>query len=71
MCAVSSSCEASRPGRSTTNALGRSPQWSSGTPMTATSSTAGWLTIACSTSIVEMFSPPEITTSLARSRSSM
>ena len=38
--------------------------------MTAASSTAACDSTACSTSIVEMFSPPEMTTSLARSRSS-
>jgi hypothetical protein len=39
--------------------------------MTAHSSTAGWATIACSTSMLEMFSPPETMMSLPRPRSSM
>ena len=34
----------------TTRAFTASPQVSSGTPMTAASATAGWLSIACSTS---------------------
>ena len=38
--------------------------------MTATSSTAGCVSMACSISTVEMFSPPEMMMSLARSRSS-
>jgi hypothetical protein len=40
-------------------------------PTTAHSSTAGWAVIACSTSMLEMFSPPETMMSLPRSRSSM
>src|SRR5689334_11554187 len=51
--------------------LGRSPQCGCGIPMTAHSSTAGWAAIACSTSMLEMFSPPEMMMSLPRSRSSM
>ena len=54
-----------------TNAFGRSPHRSSGIATTAHSSTAGWALIACSTSIDEMFSPPEMITSLLRSRSSI
>ena len=66
-----SSCGcAEAPCLSTTNAFGTSPHFSSGTPTTAASSTASCDTTACSTSTVEMFSPPEMTTSLARSRSS-
>ena len=38
---------------------------------TAHSSTAGWRATACSTSMVEMFSPPEMMMSFLRSRSSM
>jgi len=51
--------------------LGPLPHFSSGTPVTAASSTAWWVRSACSISTVEMFSPPEITTSLARSKSCM
>src|SRR5262249_31675540 len=40
-----------RPGFSVTNALGTSPHFSSGIATTAASSTAGWLTTACSTSM--------------------
>ena len=54
-----------------TNAFGRSPQCSSGTATTAHSRTAGWRATACSTSMVEMFSPPEMMMSFLRSRSSM
>ena len=54
-----------------TNALGRSPQTSCGIATTAQSSTAGCALIACSTSIEEMFSPPEMITSFPRSRSSI
>ena len=59
------------PGLSVTNALGRSPHFSSGTATTAHSMTAGCLATACSTSMVEMFSPPEMMMSFLRSRSSM
>ena len=62
---------ASEPGASVTNALGRSPHVSSGIATTAHSRTAGWRPIVCSTSIVEMFSPPEMMMSFLRSRSSM
>src|SRR4026209_2346373 len=54
-----------------TKAFGRSPQCGCGIPTTAHSSTAGWAAIACSTSMLEMFSPPEMMMSLPRSRSSM
>ena len=53
-----------------TYAAGTSPQRSSGTAITATSSTAGWSAMACSTSTEAMFSPPEMITSLLRSFSS-
>ena len=59
-----------RAGASVTKAFGRSPQNSSGTPTTATSSTAGWRLRARSTSMVEMFSPPVMMMSFWRSRSS-
>src|SRR5437867_3242779 len=58
------------PGLSVTKALGRSTHLSSGTATTAHSITAGWRATACSTSIVEMFSPPEMMMSFFRSRSS-
>src|SRR5438445_58484 len=60
-----------RPGLSVTKALRRSPHLSAGTATTAHSRTAGCLTTVCSTSIVEMFSPPEMMMSFFRSRSSM
>src|SRR3954451_16471336 len=66
----SSSSPASSPDLSSTNAFGRSPHFSSGIATTATSETAGCRTIACSTSMLEMFSPPEMMMSLERSRSS-
>ena len=56
---------------SVTNAFGRSPHLLVGIATTAHSSTAGCATTACSTSIVEMFSPPEMMMSFVRSRSSM
>src|SRR5215218_4060652 len=56
---------------STTNALGRSPHFSSGMATTAASITAGWRDTACSTSMVEMFSPPEMMMTLFLSRISM
>src|SRR2546427_172893 len=59
------------PGLRVTNAFGRSPHLSSGTATTAHSMTAGWRATACSTSMVEMFSPPEIMMSFLRSRSSI
>jgi len=54
-----------------TNAFGRSPRRSFGIPITAHSRTAGWAQMVCSTSMLEMFSPPEMMMSLLRSRSSM
>src|SRR5215469_14442045 len=54
-----------------TKALGRSPQWGWGIPMTVHSSTAGQAAMACSTSMLEMFSPPEMMMSMPRSRNSM
>ena len=57
----------SAPGASTTSALTVSPHFSSGTPMTATSATAGCGNSASSTSIDDTFSPPEMITSFLRS----
>ena len=53
------------------NALGVSPQRSSGTAITETSSTPGCSMMTFSTSWLEMFSPPEMMTSFARSFSSI
>ena len=64
---IISSSVASCPCLSTTNALGRSPHFSSGMATTAASITAGWRDTACSTSMVEMFSPPEMMMSLSLS----
>ena len=64
---MSSSSVASAPGASTTSAITISPHFSSGTPITATSATAGWLNRASSTSIDDTFSPPEMITSFLRS----
>ena len=69
--ATSSSAVRVAPGLRVTKALGTSPHFSSGTAMTAHSITAGWETTACSTSMVEMFSPPLMMMSFMRSRSSM
>ena len=55
------------PAASTTRALTVSPHFSSGTPITATSATAGWEKSASSTSIDDTFSPPEMITSFLRS----
>ena len=51
----------------TTNAHTRSPYRSSGTGVTAASSTAGCVTSTSSTSRAEMFSPPRMMTSFKRS----
>ena len=66
-----SSGEACWPALSSTNALGRSPHFSSGVETTAAAATAGCRATAVSTSMVEMFSPPETMMSFLRSRSSM
>ena len=63
---ISSSVTCS-PSATTTSAVTISPHLSSGTPMTATSATAGWLKTASSTSIEETFSPPVMITSFLRS----
>ena len=47
-------------------ALGRSPRCRYGMPMTAHSSAAGWAAMVCSTSMLEIFSPPEMMMSLIR-----
>jgi hypothetical protein len=53
--ATISSAVVRAPALKVTKALGRSPQYSSGTPIPAHSSTPGWATIVCSTSMLEMF----------------
>src|SRR5712691_5412433 len=68
---ITSLSVASAPGFNVTKALGRSPHFSSGTATTAHSRTAGCLATHCSTSMVEMFSPPEMMMSFLRTRSSM
>src|SRR5213593_1498842 len=68
---ISSSAVAAVPSRSWTNAHGVSPHFSSGRATTADISTAGWRFSAISTSIEEMFSPPEMMMSFARSLISM
>ncbi len=55
------------PSASTTSALIVSPHFWSGTPITATSATAGWLNTQSSTSIEDTFSPPVMITSFLRS----
>src|SRR5207253_6139947 len=55
------------PSRSTTSAFTVSPHFSSGTPMTAHSATAGCWKRQSSTSIDDTFSPPEMMTSFLRS----
>ena len=55
------------PSRATTIRSGRSPHLSSGTPMAAASATSGWAEARFSSSIVLIHSPPDFTTSLARS----
>ena len=69
-CSTRSASVTAALGRSTTNAAGTSPQVSSGAATTAHSSTSGCDARACSTSMEAMFSPPEMITSLARSRTS-
>jgi len=63
--------EASAPGFNATKAFGTSPHFGCGIPTTAHSRTAGCFTRVCSTSMVEMFSPPLMMMSFLRSRSSM
>lgn len=55
------------PSASTTRALTVSPHFSSGTPITATSRTAGWLKMVSSSSIEDTFSPLVTITSSLRS----
>ena len=66
-CAISACSVISRPGRSTTNARGTSPQRGSGMATTAASSTASHSYRARSTSDVATFSPPETIMSFLRS----
>ena len=66
-----SSALAVAPGFSITKAQGVSPHFSSGLATTAALATSGWAMITPSTSMVEMFSPPEMMMSLERSRSSI
>ena len=58
---------ASAPGRSTTQASGRSPQRLSGIPITAASCTDGCAISSFSRSTEEIHSPPDLITSLIRS----
>ncbi len=62
-----SSCSLIELSVTTTKAFTVSPHFSSGTPITATSATAGCENRASSTSMEETFSPPEIITSFLRS----
>ena len=64
---MSSASSADRPSARTTSALMVSPPFSLGTPITATSATAGWENSTSSTSIEETFSPPVMMTSFLRS----
>src|SRR5262245_2579289 len=68
---ISSSSVAFASGRSCTKAQGVSPHFSSGRATTADIITAGCRFSAISTSILEMFSPPEMMMSLDRSLISM
>ena len=62
-----SSSDTSPPEPSTTSAFTASPHFSSGTPITHTSATAGCEKMQSSTSIDDTFSPPEMMTSFLRS----
>ena len=64
---MSSSLVSSSPGRTTTQASGRSDHLGCLTPMTAASATLGWAMISFSSSTEEIHSPPDFTTSLVRS----
>ena len=64
---ASSAASALAPGRSTTQASGRSPQRSSWIPITAASCTAGCAISRFSRSTEEIHSPPDLMTSLIRS----
>ncbi len=55
------------PGFSTITSSGRSSHLGWRTPITAASATAGWPTARFSISMVEIHSPPDLITSLARS----
>ncbi len=65
--AISSAGSTCCPARSWTTAVTRSPHFSSGSPTTAQSWTAGCAISACSTSVEYTLKPPVITMSLARS----
>ena len=65
---TSSSADAGRAlGSSTTATSGRSLQRSSGTAITAASTTPGWAMTSFSSSTEEIHSPPDLITSLVRS----
>src|SRR5262249_14093467 len=66
--AMISSADAALPAAGVITACTASPQAGSGSPMTATSATAGWRASTASTSAGLMFSPPLMIMSLARSR---
>ena len=68
---ISASLTGAAAGVKSTNAQGVSPHLSWGRATTATSITAGCWCRTDSTSIVEMFSPPEMMMSLDRSFNSM
>jgi len=65
-CAASSVTEAWALVRNITYATTSSPNLGSGTPMTATACTAGWVAIMFSTSTGAMFAPPRIIMSFNR-----
>jgi hypothetical protein len=66
-CAMISASDAVAPTRSSTKAAATSPHFSSGLATTAAASTEAWRYNTSSTSTLEMFSPPEMITSLLRS----
>ena len=57
----------SAPSSGTTHTSGRSPQRSSGRAITAASCTSGWAITSFSSVTDEIHSPPDFTTSFARS----
>ena len=63
----SSSGVADDPSSRTTATIGRSLHRSSGTAMTAASTTSGWAITSFSSSTEEIHSPPDLMTSLVRS----
>src|SRR3954471_23833576 len=66
-CATMSAAVTFAPAFSSTKAQGVSPHFGSGLATTAAASTSGWRYSTSSTSIDEMFSPPEMMMSLLRS----